>query len=605
VDPSSPHPLPFSLVLGLLISAWGGPICAQTIQGQLLDRSTGEGVEGALVLLLDQAGNEVDGFLTNEVGRFRIRSPNPGTYTLRAERIGYETVTSEPILLGSAQIFGIRLQTEQSAIELEGIRVEGEQQCVIRPGEGLELARVWDEARKALTAQEWAEGEDLYRFRLVRYQRAMDPESGVVRSEEREGMEVVNRNPIASLPARELLENGFVQTAEDGAKIYYGPDASVLLSDLFLDTHCFRLRTSEESPSLLGLSFEPVQRRDIPDILGTLWLDRATAELVRLDYSYDWAPWEEVRGVAEGRVEFQKMPSGAWIVRKWWIRMPAVGQVRQPSTGWPVLRLVEIREVGSEVAEVTALDHRLISQADSRPRGALRGVAWDSVRTRPLSEVTVFLSGTQYDAITEANGHFFMEGIPEGTFAVAVHSPALDSLGIMPGRVEVRISAGDTADVVVGLPSRSTLLESVCGAGKWQVGDALVTGTVRRGEGGAPVAGATVSLEWSRYRIDAGGAVIGKVTREIQAVTDAYGRFRGCGIPADVKITARAWMEDPRDHGPSREAEVTEDGVVVLDLTLPLAEGGPGPPRPRQGARGTSSSIRGTSSAQAPPGLSG
>jgi len=566
--------LPFSLFLGLLISAWGGPISAQTIQGQLLDRDTGKGVEGALVLLLDQDGDEVDGFLTNEVGRFLIRAQNAGSYTLRAERIGYETVTSEPILLASAQIFGIRLETGQSAIELEGIRVRGEQQCVIRPGEGLELSRVWDEARKALTAQEWAEGEGLYRFRLVRYERGLDPRSGTVRSEEREGMEVVNRNPIHSLPAHELLENGFIQNTENGAKMYYGPDASVLLSDLFLDTHCFRLRTSEESPTLLGLSFEPVESRDIPDIVGTLWLDRATAELVRLDYGYDWAPLEDARGVAEGRVEFQRMVSGAWIVRKWWIRMPVIGQVRQPSSGWPILKLLEIREVGSEVAEVTSLNHQVLSQQDPRPKGALRGVAWDSLRSRPLPEATIFLSGTQYDARTGGNGDFFIDGIPEGRYAVAVSSPALDSLGIMPERVQVRIGAQDTTDVEVGLPSRSTLLDSVCGVGTWQVGDAFITGTVRSEEGGSPMAGATVTLAWSRYKIDAGGAYIGKVTREIQAITDARGRFRACGIPADVKITAVAWMDDPRETGPSEEVDVTEDAVVVLDLTLPLPRGG-------------------------------
>jgi hypothetical protein len=584
--------LPLSMLLGLLISAWGGPIQAQTIRGQLLDRETGLGVEGALVLLLDQAGNEVGGVLTNEAGRFHIRAPNPGRYSLRAERIGYETVASEVIRLRSSPVSGFLLETGQSAIELEELRVEGEQQCVIRPAEGLELARVWDEARKALTIQEWTEGEDLYRFQLVRYQRSLHPDSRVTLSEEREGMVVVNRNPIRSLPARELLEEGFVRPSGDGAHLYYGPDASVLLSDLFLDTHCFRLKTSTDSPDLLGLSFEPVRQRDIPDIVGTLWLDRATAELVRLDYGYDWAPWAQVRGVAEGRVEFQKMATGAWIIQKWWIRMPVVGQVRGAATsGWPSLRLVEIREVGSEVAEVTSIDHQLIAPADGQPRGALRGVAWDSLWSHPLSEVTVFLSGTPYDALTDADGHFFMEGIPEGNYFAAVTHPALASLGIYPRRVEVGISAGDTADVQLGLPSRSSFLESVCGAAEGPVGDAFVTGRVRWGEGGDPTHGATVTLEWSRYKVNSAGAIIGRIRQEFQVVTDAHGRYRACGIPAGATLTAQASMGDSLDRGPPREVEVARDPVVVLDLILPLPRGGLAP-SPRRISPSTSLALQ-------------
>ncbi len=553
------------LVLGLLIPAWGGPVQAQLVQGRVLDRATGQGVEGALVLLLDQTAREVDGALTDGAGVFRVQAPNPGGYLLRVERIGYETVTSDVVRVGSATVSGILLETGQSAIELEELRVEGEQQCVVRPAEGLEMARVWDEARKALTLQEWTEGEGLYRFQIVQYQRYLHPDSRAVLSEERERMAVVNRNPIRSLPAEELLEGGFVRTDDAGVHTYYGPDASVLLSDLFLDTHCFRLRSAEEAPDRVGLAFEPVRSRRIPDIEGTLWLDRATGALVRLDYVYDWAPWEEVRGVAEGRVEFQKMPTGAFIVRKWWIRMPAIGRVRSPSTGYPGLRLVEIKEVGSEVADVTSLEHRIIAPADRRPRGDLRGIAWDSLRASPLSGVTVFLSGTQYDAFTDADGRFSMEGIPAGDYAAAITDPALDSLGIFPTRVQVTISAGDTTEVQLGLPSRATFLASVCGEAGWQVGDAFVTGTVRLEDGGRRVAGATVTLQWRRYRRNIHGTIIGRSTLEAQVVTDAHGRYRACGVPAGATVTAWA-VVGPGERGTAREVEVSGDGVVVLDL---------------------------------------
>ncbi len=562
--------LSFPLSLSLFISAWCVPLHAQIIQGWVVDRETGEGVEGALVLLLDQSEVEVDGLLTKGDGRFRFLAPNLGTYSLKAERLGYETVTSEVTLRRPGQGSGILLEMGPSAIELEELRVEGEQRCRVRPEEGLEVARVWEEARTALTVQEWTEGEDLFNFELIRYQRTLHPDSRGVRSEQREEMVVVNRNPIRSLPVQELMEKGFIQTGENGAPIYYGPDASVLLSDLFLDTHCFRLRTSDEYPELIGLAFEPVRRSDTPDILGTFWLDRATAELVRLDYNYDWARWEGVRGVAEGRVEFQQMPSGAWIVRKWWLRMPVLGQLRSArNSAWPSLSLIEIREVGSEVAGITTMDHQPVSHSDRRPRGYLRGMAWDSLRSRPLSGVTVFLSGTPHDASTDEEGHFFMSGVPEGDYSATLTHPSLASLGIYPRRSEVRINAGDTTDVRLGLPSKSSFFESVCGDAAGQEGDAFITGTVREGGGGNPTPGATVTLEWSREKANAAGAIIGRVSQGAQIVTNAIGRYAMCGIPPGSKVTARAWKGETEEGGPPREVEVERDGVVVLDLTLP------------------------------------
>jgi len=149
-------------------------VIAQTLQGELLDRGTGAPVEGALVTLLDEVGQEVDGYLTNQAGRFLLRAQESGRFTVRAERIGFETVTSDPLLLEVGQVSGLRLETVQVAIELEGLRVQAEQQCVVRPQEGLELAGLWEEARKALRVQEWTEREGLFRFEIVRYERQLD-----------------------------------------------------------------------------------------------------------------------------------------------------------------------------------------------------------------------------------------------------------------------------------------------------------------------------------------------------------------------------------------------------------------------------------------------
>jgi hypothetical protein len=96
-----------ALTTSLLLAVSARTVTSQTVQGQLTDPSTGETVEGALVLLIGEEGSEVGGYLTNQAGRFIIQAPGPGTFTLRAERIGYATIESEPFSLPEAQQLSI------------------------------------------------------------------------------------------------------------------------------------------------------------------------------------------------------------------------------------------------------------------------------------------------------------------------------------------------------------------------------------------------------------------------------------------------------------------------------------------------------------------
>lgn len=193
-----------------------GKLSPQAAQGQLLEAGTGAPVEGALVTLVAEAGGEVDADLTNGSGRFRLRSPLPGQSTLTAERIGNETVSSDLFDLTRNQIFGIRLETSQKAVALEELRVEATQQCIVRPEEGLRLAEIWDEARKALKLQEWTERENLFRYRISRWVREMDPDARLVRSESRRTNTVVADLPVRSLPADELMRGASSDSSMTG-----------------------------------------------------------------------------------------------------------------------------------------------------------------------------------------------------------------------------------------------------------------------------------------------------------------------------------------------------------------------------------------------------
>jgi hypothetical protein len=556
-----------TLLAAVLLAALARPGAAQTVQGQLIDASTGAPIAGVLVRLLTEAGDEAGGYLTNEAGRFTLQAPDPGVYTLRAERIGYETVTSDPFTLERAQRFGIRLETAQTAIQLEELRVEGSQQCVVRPAEGLQLAAVWEEARKALTVQDWTEREGSYRFQVTRYERQLDAMARVVESETRQVLSGVAGLPIRSLPAEDLMAKGFVRPSGNGGYDYFGPDASVLLSDQFLDTHCLRLTTDPDRWNEVGLAFEPVRRGGIPDIAGTLWLDAETARLRVLDYTYTWSPWEEVRGAAKGRVEFENLPSGAWVIQKWWIQMPMVAMdmtmaLMQKTGG---IRLVGIREVGGGITRFTSSD---LDQAETSevPKGVLRGQVWDSTRQIPLAGAAVFLSGTQYSAETDAGGSFLMSDLPGGVFQAVFTHPRLDSLGVFSRGEEVEIIPGEFTTLMLGIPSTASILASTCAEHELEEGPSAVIGVVREAGTDAPIEGATVTVSWSTFSRGASGGFAER-RHGLQITTGSAGRYAACGVPFDATLHIKATHLDRETETVQVDAE--KNGVSVVHLIFP------------------------------------
>ena len=561
-------PLVVFLALGLLASPNGKPAAAQTVQGQLLDQATKAPVEGALALLLNAQGEEINGALTNAAGRFLLRAPGPGSYTVRTDRIGYASVTSELFSLEANQIFGLRLETGETPIQLEGIRVEGEQQCVVRPEEGMEVARVWEEARKALTVQEWTEREGLYRFQVVAYERDLDPVARRIQSETRRVTTGVSRSPIRSLPAEDLMENGFIRPGEDGSLEYFGPDAQVLLSDVFLDTHCFRLTSDSDHPSAVGLAFEPVRRGDFRDVLGTLWLDRETAALQFLEYGYTWSQYQEAQGLARGRVEFEGLPNGSWIVRKWWIRMPKLARdLTRAGGGRSGVFVTGIRETGGEISQITTLDRQRIAQAE---RGVVSGLVWDSTRYGPLEGARVYLSGTSYAGTTDAEGRFLIEAVPEGVFTAAFTHPRLDTLGVMAKGVDVEIRPGEFTDVLLGVPSAKSILVDACRGEEREWGSAVISGIVRDQGSGEPIPQAKVRLDWQEVSRLGPGRLSGQ-NKWFEASTDSEGRYTVCSVPSNELIVIKgSFLEEESD---TVQLSVLEDSYTVVDLEIDLPSG--------------------------------
>ena len=408
----------------------------QEITGELVDDETSQAIDGAFVMAVDGAGVARAGALTDDDGRFRIVLPDSGAYTLSAQRIGYRTTTSPELRVSPGQTLPYRMEVATEAIVLENLNVRAERRCSLIEGAGVTLARLWDEAQKAMTVAEWTREVGVVEMMIEDFERSIGLQ-GEVLTDTRTARDYYGSRPYRSLPAERLASEGYIVERDDGT-FYFAPDESVLLSRSFLGSHCFQPRRDPDKPGLIGLAFEPIRDPARPDIRGAFWLDEQTAELRFVDYRYSSLLQPVSAPEAGGRVEFQRLENGAWIVSRWWIRMPRFGVAnRSGQRGTERVSLVAYSEEGGRVlSTIDALELR------RRQRAVVEGRVEHRDTGEPLVGAVVFLSGTQYRAVTDEDGFYRLEDVRPGTFPLVYRHAALDSLGTFASPVEVELQAG-------------------------------------------------------------------------------------------------------------------------------------------------------------------
>lgn len=346
------------LLHALLLLAAASPLAAQTVRGEVVDEG-GAPVPAAFVILADAQGRPAARGLSDAAGRFALRADEAGTYTLRAERIGFRSTVSAPLRLEAGAVVETRVTVSSRAVALEAIVVGGAAGCAVRARDDGAAEALWEEARKALSVSAWTERAESLHVVAVRWERELDRSGNRVRAERRDSLVGRLPTPFRSLPADELAAGGYWRD-ESGGAWYAAPDAEVLLSDSFLETHCFRaVRGRGGARGLVGLAFEPVPGRTVPDVAGTLWLDAASAELRHLEFRYRNLPRGHDWPGVGGRIEFRRLPGGQWIVDRWRLRMPLA---IRPGRGRP--SLWGYAEVGGEVHSATPPPH--VSRAGDR-----------------------------------------------------------------------------------------------------------------------------------------------------------------------------------------------------------------------------------------------
>ena len=508
---------------------------AQILRGVAVDIAGQQPVPAVLVSLVDSENRIMQRFMVGPDGEFRFILAAPGTYSLRAERLGLATRTVEGLTVAGSDTVSVRISLEHRPIALEGIEASGDGRCELEADIGEQTHRVWDAARKTLDAARFTESAGTYRYDLDRYSRILDSRTLRIRNETRTARQTNSRRPIESLPVEFLLNEGWATSSPVGDH-YFAPDAHALLSDEFLANYCFRLRARDESPAgLVGLEFRPVHTPGgRTDIEGVLWLSRETGALQWLEYTYLNLPGaaNEYRGDhAGGRVEFHGLPDGTWIVSNWYIRMPLLTQARDRVFRRLLPSLSGIAEDGGGVVRAIRTATGRTAYADAS--GTITGEVRDPGRGGPFTPGRVTLVGSAAEVDLDAEGRFEIGDLPAGAYQVALLQPSLRGLDRGYALAGADIFPGDTARVRITAPSPSAVMAAACDRdpGDWLPSTGVLLGDVVETDSRIAVVGAAVVAEWldvTRMRPQ-----MRAESRTIETATNELGAFRICGVPVD------------------------------------------------------------------------
>lgn len=236
------------------------------LYGVLRQAADSTPLAGALVVAVERATNTSrHSAVSNAAGRFALALGDTSGLDLRILRLGHR-----PHEIGAINRLlpgPATLYVPTSVLSLATLKVESRSNCATSSEEGAVLATVLSEIDKALALSTMRATDTRYRATIRR-----------------------------TVDETRSLAGGSVRVADH-------------LTD--------------------GEMFSPVKSRGRHvDVAGTMWVDRATSLLQRVEFTYDGVPASHrSRGVG-GYFELGYLPDGLVFVRDWAIRMPLLEEVR-------------------------------------------------------------------------------------------------------------------------------------------------------------------------------------------------------------------------------------------------------------------------------------
>ncbi len=450
------------------------------------------------------------------------------------------------------------------------VRVTAARTCGEGPSDGF-AAQLWNDARTALTAAVLTSSRHDIRVTIEHDLRVLEPRQLTVVRSRRWADSGTTVEPFVSVSPADLAQRGYVITQPNGRLVYRAPDATVLTSDAFAEQHCFTVvepgdpegrefadQTQADTANVIGLAFEPTPERQLPDIRGVMWLDATTHYLRYVRFNYATLDKVDGHNAVGGYVQFARLPSGAWIVQRWWLRLPELSEIGVqrdlPGFGSPRLerriRIDTIRESGAEVTAVAGAPLTL----RSTQLGAVIGQVRDTVTGEPVANAEVRMRGSGLYATSGSDGSFLIDSVLPGRYAVEVAIPPWDTLGVpLPART-VQVSAGAAIRTDLWVPTLAAIEHELCpdmplnpheSSDSTKLGTGILRGTLRT-DAGTGVGNAPITVSWVDFERTLGGLHLGGTEIHASGRTDSAGAFLLCGIRVNHPLGLV--MRDPRDN---------------------------------------------------------
>lgn len=532
-------------------------LSAQSVSGTVVDER-GAVLAGAIVSLLDDRGVEQGSVLSSVRGAYELKASTSGRFRLRARMLGYLPVVSETFsLTGTSR--ETRTLVFATRVSLATIRIDASSTCAVRRDGGADDAfTLWEQAMTSmLSARVLARTSGLTAATLS-YSRRLD----------RTGRQVMSQSTVAqtstvtslwkSLAEDSLRTGGYVKSATDGSMTFNAPGLDVLTSANFLRDHCLRATRSSDS-LLVGITFEPTAARAaLAEIAGTLWIDRSSSQLRRMEFAFQNVPGlrDATPNTAGGSMEFATMRDGASVISSWEIRMPQL----ETDDRRTAVRIVEVLASGGQLVVARRGADTLFARDPLNVAGVVR----DSVSRRAQPSARVEVLGSGRSVVAGTDGAFTIPDLLPGVYTLQVSTPSLDSIRAF-ARFRTVVSAG-MEPLSLRVPTASQLLSQQCGrsnAGA-RVFEPAVYGTVTTGETGAALSGVRVAIEWSESTLRGGTAAsVSQQPRRLETRTDSSGAFRVCGVPTQTALSVGALPDSGRSEARSVRLEVGQPYAVA------------------------------------------
>ena len=528
---------------------------AQVVRGVITERVSGARVSGVVVSIASSGDSLRPGesrhALTNARGEYAVTLPGAGAYALSAKRIGVARYEAPVFELRAGEAKRIDIVLARFDYKLPPVLVAATNLCIPKQNQLRTIVGLWDEVRTALLAAEVSQDQHLISGWLTLYNRSLEPQSLRILQDQRSVAQGLFDRPLRSISGDSLVNAGFWRAQDSDTLAFYGPDANALLSDAFQSNHCFELVTGGgRNKGMHGLEFRPRRARPTGGINGTNRIDAGNYELRFVEFRYTNLITIPRNPHLGGEVHFLRHESGAWVVRRWFIRMPQFPEIEQ----------VAVNRGGLTSKSQRAYVYRVIEEGGGlftpglvswEKPGTIVGIVMDSTGRAPLRETVVSLSGTPYSVEVDSSGAFRFDNIPSGAYTLLASHRTYADFGQLVDDEPLNVVAGETYQSRMKGARTSELLSILCDGKTVKPPDATVRVLLTHADSGTALKDLRVWLRWpdpaQKESIDpTKPRSITKGdgrSREddirflgIQSRTDMNGAVTICGVPSDTRL---------------------------------------------------------------------